>query len=172
MRRLIPWMVLPLLLGGTASIAEAPAPDQPDRRAVAAIDKLMAASAVDAVYDDMIPRVVDAMMPLLIQNNTGKENEIRAILRDELLSVMTRLKPAMKAKSREVYLKRFTPDELEEIVRLSETPLGKKMNKELPQIEAELFAWGQAAGQAAFAGALPHIIDRMKAANLNTPKGT
>jgi hypothetical protein len=120
----------------------------------------------------MIPRLIDAVMPLLVQNNSGREAEVRAILREEFLSIMMRLKPDMKAKSREIYLKRFTTEELEELVRLSQTPLGKKMNKELPQIQAELFAFGQSAGQAAVAGALPHIIDRMRAANLNTPKGT
>ena len=148
-------------------IAQAAAPA--DLKAIAAIDRLLAQGGFDTGYDAMTGQMIDATLPAFVRNNPGQGERVRTILREEFVGIIAELKPAMKAKSRALYLQSFSATELEEMVRLSQTPLGIKMRAVLPGIQQQMFAFGQQAGRAAFAGASPRIAARLRAAKLNVP---
>jgi len=160
-----------------AAAAAAVAAGQPgareaDSRAARAADRLLVASGADAQMDAILPRIIDSIMPLLIRGNSGQEQVIKTILREELMSIFTRLKPDLIANARKVYLDHFSADELEAILSFMESPVGRKLARETPAITTELYSFGGEAGRAAVAGAMPHIIDRMRSANLVVPSGT
>ena len=155
----------------TASVASAPV-STPDPRAVRAIDKLIILQNAGELLDAMVPRLVDTMLPLLVRGNTGREQAIKSILREEFVEIFKALRPDFVDQSRKIYLARFSAEELEAMVAFMETPVGRKMTRELPGISQEMFIWGQAVGRAAVAGATPRIIDRMRDADLAIPAGT
>lgn len=141
-------------------------------RAEAAVDKLLAVTGVSKQMNAIGPQIIDALMPMLVRGNVGKEEEIQAILREEFLTIFAGMTPDLVAHARTVYLQHFSAEELEEIVAFYESPIGAKMTRETPAITSEMFRYGQQAGRAAVAGAMPHIIDRMRAAKLAVPSGT
>ncbi|ATE65658.1 DUF2059 domain-containing protein [Rhizorhabdus dicambivorans] len=154
-------------------VASAPADIKPaDPRAAAAVDKLLSVTGVANQMNALGPQIIDALLPALVRANVGKEQEIEAILREQFLSIFAGLTPDLVAHARSVYLAHFSADELEAIIAFYESPVGLKMTSETPAITREMFAYGQQAGRAAVAGAMPRIIDRMRAANLAVPAGT
>ena len=127
-----------------------------DPRATAAVDRLLTLSGTGDQMESFAPQ----------------EQVIKSILREELVTIMAGLTPEILARSRQAYLEHFTAEELEALVAFLETPVGKKMTRETPAIMRELFVFGQEAGRAAVSGAMPRILDRMRAANLAVPTGT
>ena len=143
-----------------------------DPRATAAVDRLLTLSGTGDQMESFAPQIIDALMPILVRGNSGQEQVIKSILREELVTIMAGLTPEILARSRQAYLEHFTAEELEALVAFLETPVGKKMTRETPAIMRELFVFGQEAGRAAVSGAMPRILDRMRAANLAVPTGT
>jgi hypothetical protein len=147
--------------------------DKPaDPRAAAAVDKLLSVTGVAQQMNTFGPQIIDALMPMLVRGNAGKEREVQAILREEFLSIFSAMTPDLVAHARLVYLQHFSADELEAMVAFYQSPIGLKMTRETPAITQEMFSYGQQAGRAAVAGAMPRILDRMRAANLAVPTGT
>jgi hypothetical protein len=156
--------------------AELPAPqatppaspaERAERERVA--DAIMAEANVASMLDKMVPAVLDQMMPALVQGNSGREAEIRRILTEELGAALGQASPAIITRSRDLYVERFTATELEQMLAFNRSPTGRKATRLLPEIQMEMFAYGQQAGQAAVAAVLPRIIDRLKAANVKLP---
>ena len=109
---------------------------------------------------------------MLIRGNTGQEEVIQSILRDEFVTIFTSLKPEFIAQARKAYLNHFTAADLEAMADFMESPVGMKLSRETPAINSEMFSFGQNIGRAAVMGAMPRIIARMRAASLNIPTGT
>ena len=142
----------------------------PDRRAVAAVDRLMAAGISEASEEAMTETVIAALMPRLVRGNTGQEERIRAILREELAGIARQVRPGIRARMKALYLRRFTRQELEQLARNAESPVGRKLARELPGIQLDILGFGRAATQAAVQAALPRILARMRASQLATPQ--
>lgn len=156
----------------TAPPAAAPTPpaspaERAERQRVA--DAIMAEANVASMLDQMVPAMLDQMMPSLIQGNSGREDEIRRILSEELSGALKQAGPAIITRSRDLYVERFTAAELNEMLAFNRSPTGRKATRLLPEIQMEMFAYGQQAGQAAVTAVLPRIIDRLKAANVKLP---
>jgi hypothetical protein len=171
---------LALLLLAAAPAAAQPAPPaeqaatppaSPAERAERArvADAIMAEANVASMLDRMVPAMLDQMMPSLIQGNSGREDEIRRILSEELGAALKQAGPAIITRSRDLYVERFTAAELNEMLAFNRSPTGRKATRLLPEIQMEMFAYGQQAGQAAVTAVLPRIIDRLKAANVKLP---
>ncbi len=164
---------LALLLLAAAPVAaqQATPPASPAERAERArvADAIMAEANVASMLDKMVPAMLDQMMPTLIEGNSGREGEIRRILSEELGEALKKAGPAIIARSRDLYVERFTAAELNEMLAFNRSPTGRKATRLLPEIQVEMFAYGQQAGQAAVAAVLPRIIDRLKAANVKLP---
>ena len=155
------------------SAVAVPADAKPvDPRAVKAVDRLLVVTGIAAQMNAFAPQIIDALLPALVRGNVGKEQEIRTILHEEFVSIFAKLTPDLVAHSRSVYLQHFSAGELEAILAFYESPIGVKVTRETPALTREMFSYGQQAGRAAVAGAMPRILDRMRAANLATPTGT
>ena len=170
-----------LLLAGAPAAAQsatsptpaaAPAPPlSPAERAerVRIADAIMAEAGTAAMLDQMIPAILNQVLPALEGVNKGREAEVRAILTEEFGAALKIAGPAIIAKSRDLYVERFTASELNEMLAFNRSPTGRKATRLLPEIQMEMLAFGRDAGQAAVSAALPRIIDRLKAANLSVP---
>ena len=164
-------LALCLLLAAPVAAQQATPPispaDRAERERVA--DAIMAEADVTSMLDKMVPTVLDQMMPTLVQGNSGREDEIRQILSEELGGALKQAGPAIVTRSRDLYVERFTAAELNEMLAFNRSPTGRKATRLLPEIQMEMFAYGQQAGQAAVTAVLPRIIDRLKAANVKLP---
>ena len=165
-----------LLIAATpATAATAPAapaaPVSETERAerMAAADELIADSGVAQILDKMIPGIIAQVLPALSKDNDGREAEIRSILADEMTIAMKTASPAIVENSRNMYVENFTAAEMREMLAFNRSPTGRKVLERLPDMQLRMMAFGRDAGQAAVATALPRIIDRLKAANLNVP---
>lgn len=164
-------LALWLLAAAPAAAQQATPPTSPADRAERerVADAIMAEADVASMLDKMVPTVLDQMMPALVQGNSGREDEIRRILSEELGGALKQAGPAIITRSRDLYVERFTAGELNEMLAFNRSPTGRKATRLLPEIQMEMFAYGQQAGQAAVTAVLPRIIDRLKAANVKLP---
>lgn len=144
----------------------------PSKEAIAAVDHLLDQQNAESGYKAMIPQVMQLVLPELARDNAGQEAAIRQILLEELSSIGQQLWPEMRQKIRDIYLAKFSAEELREMSRFLDSPVGKKMTRETPDIQLQMMAFGRDAGRAAVSGAMPRILDRMRAANLKIPTGT
>lgn len=147
--------------------APIPAAEQAERIRIA--DAIMAEARTAAMLDQMLPAILDQMIPALAGPNKGRETEIRTILTEELGAALKVAGPAILTRSRDLYVAHFTSAELAEMLAFNRSPTGRKATRLLPEIQMTMLAFGQKAGQAAVAAALPRIIDRLKAANIAIP---
>ena len=164
-------LALCLLLAAPAAAQQATPPASPAERAERerVADAIMAEADVATMLDRMVPAMLDQLMPSLVQGNGGREDEIRRILTEELGAALKQAGPAIITHSRNLYVERFTAAELNEMLAFNRSPTGRKATRLLPEIQMEMFAFGQQAGQAAVTAVLPRIIDRLKAANVKLP---
>jgi hypothetical protein len=153
--------------GEAAATPPASAAEKAERERIA--DAIMAEANVVGMLDQMVPAMLDQMMPSLIQGNSGREDEIRRILSEELGGALKQAGPAIVNRSRDLYVERFSAAELGEMLAFNRSPTGRKATRLLPEIQMQMFAYGQQAGQAAVAAVMPRIIDRLKAANVKLP---
>jgi len=151
----------------TAAVPALSATERAERVRVA--DAIMEEAGTASMLDKMLPAMLEQTLPPLARANSGREAEIRTILTEELGAAFKVAAPAIIARSRDLYVERFTAAELTEMLEFNRSPTGRKATRLLPEIQMEMFAFGRQAGEAAFATALPRIMDRMKAANINVP---
>lgn len=139
--------------------------------AEALVDKLREEQEAEKSYKAMVPQIVGLMVPQFARDNAGQEGLIRQILVEEISGIGQQLWPEMRQKIRELYVAKFSLAELQEMYRFLGSPVGRKMTRETPDIQLQMMAFGQEAGRAAVAGAMPRILGRMRAANLKLPTG-
>lgn len=132
-------------------------------------DLMLAESGVAKAMEAMAPQIVALIMKPLVGENNAREAEVHAILTDELENALKVATPAIIEKSRDLYVERFTAAELGELLAFNRTPVGRKANQVMPDIQVQMMAFGQEAGQAAIAVAMPRILDRLRAANIPVP---
>jgi hypothetical protein len=153
-----------------AKVAEAQvAPMSPE--AEKASSRLLVASGTEKQFDQMLPRIIDVLLPTFVPGNEARQAELRQIFTEEFLDKIKVTTPAIMNKARQVYADHFSVAELNQLSDFYETPLGAKMVRETPQIMMEMMAFGRQAGQAAAQAALPRIIERLRAAHFVLPKG-
>lgn len=164
-----------LLLSAAPAAAQTAAPAAPplseSERAerIAAANELISDSGMADIMDKMTPGIIQQILPALAKANNGREAEIQTILADELGKAMKVATPAIIEHSREIYAENFTAAEMREMLAFNRSATGRKVLKLLPDLQLKMMAYGRDAGQAAVAAALPRILDRLKAANLNVP---
>lgn len=105
----------------------------PTPGALAAAREVISLKGASAIYDAIIPGVVDHAKGLFLQTNPllGKDlNEVAAKLRTEFAPRQAEL---MNEAAR-LYASRFTEQELTDVLAFYKTPLGKKVIEEEPRI--------------------------------------
>ena len=153
----------------TATPAAPPLSESERAERIAAASELISDSGMADIMDKMTPGIIQQILPTLAKANNGREAEIQAILSDELGKAMKVATPAIIAHSQQMYAENFTAAEMREMLAFNRSATGRKVLKLLPDLQLKMMAYGRDAGQAAVAAALPRILDRLKAANLNVP---
>ena len=159
--------------GALAAEMGAPAPPAPaaeDRSAVAA--KLVIAMGFEQQFDAMIPQIISMIMPMMMQGNVGKEDQVRTILMEEMVAAFHGRRSDFIANARDVYARNFSTAELDAMLVFYTSPIGRAVTTKLPQVGLEAMKGGGLVGQKAAQDALPRIYGRMQAAQLSVPKGT
>jgi uncharacterized protein len=122
------WALAAALLSFAAAAAQA---QTPTAGAVAAARELIQAKGGGAMFEPVIPGVVESTKNTLMPTNpnlTRELNEVSAQLRKEYEAKKAELVYEVAI----VYAKHFTEQELKDLVIFYRTPLGQKMLKEEP----------------------------------------
>lgn len=85
------------------------------------------------------------------------EEEINAVIKEELLSGNQFSKLLYP-----IYAKKFTSEELQQMIEFNSTPLGEKMIRVMPQITQEAMFIGQAYGQKLVPKIKARVVQRFK----------
>lgn len=128
----------------TPALAQAPKPVDPAALAQARVFLDKSGSA--AISQQMVSGVLAAQKAALERANPGKTaeiNEVIALMQAEFAKEI----PAMIDAMASVYARHFTKDELTEVSAFYDSPVGRKMVKEMPQIVSETMTVAQTFGQ-------------------------
>jgi hypothetical protein len=123
---------LALGLALAASVGTAGA-QQPSAQALATAKEVIAVIGAAAIYEPVLPGVIEQAKNVLLQSNPmlGKElNEVAVKLRAEFSS---RTVEAVNDMAK-LYASRFTEQELKDTLAFYKSPLGRKLLTEEPQI--------------------------------------
>jgi uncharacterized protein len=122
------WALAAALLGFAVGAAQA---QNPTAGAVAAARELIQAKGGGAMFEPVVPGVVESTKNSLMPTNpnlTRELNEVSAQLRKEYEAKKAELVYEVAI----VYAKHFTEQELKDLVTFYRSPLGQKMLKEEP----------------------------------------
>ena len=137
-RPLVSGLVLALI-----SIAPAPA-QSPD--AIATAKELMDAMHATDNVKGMIPSIMEALKPALVQGRPDVASDFEVLL-PVMIQAMTSRVDEMLDKIAGVYARRFTVAEMREIIAFYHGPVGQKVVREMPNIFQESMTIGQQWGQ-------------------------
>jgi uncharacterized protein len=127
-----------LTLGSTLALALAlsvgtAGAQQPSAAALAAAKEVITVKGASAIYDPLVPGVIEQAKNVLLQSNPmlGKDlNEVAGKLRTDYASRSTEVINDMA----KLYASRFTEQELKDTLAFYRSPLGRKLMTEEPQI--------------------------------------
>jgi hypothetical protein len=120
--------LLALVLSAGSAAAQ-----QPSAEAVAAAKELITVKGAAAIYQPLIPGVIEQAKNLFLRTNPllGKDlNEVAAKLRADLASRSAELVDA----AARLYAARFTEKELKDALAFFKSPLGRKLLAEEPMV--------------------------------------
>jgi uncharacterized protein len=122
-----------LACGWLAGAMPAAAQQQPTPAAVATAKELLAAKNATAMFDPIIPGVVQSTMNTFLPTNPNlfKElNEVAGRLRNELAPRRNEIVDEIA----KLYAQRFSEAEMKEVINFYKSPIGKKFVNEEPAI--------------------------------------
>jgi len=132
------WAVIAALIAGApAAFAQQPSP-----AALTTAKDIMKLSGAMALFNPLIPGVIEQAKNLYLQQNPalGKDlNEIAAKLRTDLAPRMDELTNEMA----KLYATHFTEQELKDVLAFYRTPTGTKLLNEQPKIADEGLKFAQ-----------------------------
>ena len=122
-----------LALAIAAMASSAQAQQQPSANAVALAKEIIALKGGNAIYDPIVPQVIDQARTIFLQSNpmlSAPLNEVAAKLRAELTPrVADLINDGAK-----LYASRFTEQELKDILAFYKSPVGRKVVAQEPVI--------------------------------------
>jgi len=135
------------------ALADAARAQQPSPGAVAAAKELIEIKGATAMFDPLVPGIVETVKNSFLQTNLplAKElNEVAAQLRTELAPRRAEIINEIAA----LYAQRFSEPELKEVIAFYKTPVGKKYATEEPAVIEQVFsrahAWSQKLSEEVF----------------------
>ena len=128
----------------TPALAQAPKPV--DSAALAQAKVFMEKSGSAALSQQMVNGVLMAQKAALEQANPGKTAEIAEVI-GLMQAEFAKQIPTMIDAMAGVYAQHFTKDELTQVTAFYDSPVGRKMVKEMPQILSESMTVAQTFGQ-------------------------
>lgn len=134
-----------------------------------AAGRMMVAADMEQQLRQSLKTTVGFLMPIFLKGNEGKQADVATIVTEEFLLQSDRMVPLLAEQVRRRYAEQFTATELDGLTAFYGSALGRKFTAVSPELQARLMRDGAPVGEAAAQAALPRIIDRLKAANLNVP---
>ena len=123
-----------------------PAPAQSSPDALAAAKELMTAMHSADNFKTMMPALMGALKPAIVQGRPDVEKDYDALV-PVLLGAMNSKLDALIDKVAAIYAKRFSAAELREVTNFYRGPVGQKFVAQLPGIMQESMAIVQEFGQ-------------------------
>ena len=161
----------PAVLMPPPPVAVAPLiPQTPEHLALA--DTLVEVAQISQAQMKIVPQVVELIMPMMVRGNEAHAEEVRTILREEFVSIFTLHRKDLVRASRDAFARHLSDQELRDLTAFYRTPTGQHLIEVQPLITAESMSAGQDIGRRAAMDAMPHIIERMRKANLKVPERT
>jgi uncharacterized protein len=135
-------VALAFLLSAAPAFSQSPSPD-----AIAAARELLATMRMADQYKALLPTVLQAMKPAIVQNRPQVERDFDAIAPLLVEGMAARLSELIDAAA-VVYARNFTADELRDVAAFYRTPTGEKFLQKLPAVTQQSMVMGQKWGQA------------------------
>ena len=128
----------------TPAMAQSPMPADP--AVIAKAKVVLEKSGSAAIGQQMATAIMNAQKATLEQANPGKTAEINEVV-GLMQTEFTKQLPLMVDAIAAIYAKHFTADELTQLGAFYDSPVGRKMVKEMPQIVSETMAVAQTFAQ-------------------------
>jgi hypothetical protein len=106
--------------------------------------------------------MIGPLIKIVKQQAPNLSDEQLKMITDMLLEEMRSGLPKMLALNAQIYASHFTLDELEAVESFYETPAGKKVIAETPNIVKEVIPLGMAWGRQAAQQALEHVTEKLR----------
>lgn len=132
----------PLRAEPTVQIAQA---DTEQRLTLAR--RMMDATGASAAVLQMMDQMMPAMTAIIAQGNPGKDREIRQLMEAVIDPEMRARLPEMIDAAARLYAQQFTEEDLLGFIAFYESPLGRKLIANQPEIMKQSMAVGQAWGR-------------------------
>ena len=114
--------------------------------AMAAARELMIATRATDQFRALLPNVIRAIKPAVVQNRPDVEKDFDAIV-PVLIQGMNARVEELTNELALIYANNFTPDEMHEIIGFYHTPAGERFVEKMPVIAQQSLPVGQAWGQ-------------------------
>lgn len=144
-------------------------PEAERKARMEAAGRMMVAADMEQQLRQSLKTTISFLMPIFLQGNEGKQDDVLAIVSEEFLLQSDKMVPLLTEQVRRRHAEVFTAAELDGLAAFYASPLGRKFTAVSPDMQARLMRDGGPVGEAAAQAALPRIIDRLKAAHLNVP---
>ena len=129
--------------------------------AKAAAKELMIAMRVTEQFDKLMPIIIEAIKPAIVQGRPEVDRDYSQIAKLVLESFVSKRAVFVEAVSL-VYARHFTPEELREAADFMRRPIGQKFVEKMPLMAQENMLIGQRIGREAAVEMQQKIIDELR----------
>lgn len=169
-RRVNPLACLALAIG---CLFVAPAPRavlaQGDSAAIEVALELMEASGARNMFDQMVPAITKQMGMLVEKMNPGEGVAVNDLLQSKFVPRILERSNEVIEMIAHVYAQHFTLDELEQLVAFYNSPVGRKLVQEQPEMMTEAMQIGRNWGQSVAAEVLQELAPDFESRGLKMP---
>jgi uncharacterized protein len=140
-----------------------------DPAAVEKAIELLEVSGAQAAFEQLIPRITQQMGMLAEQMNPGDGKAVNELMQTKFLPRILERSHEFSELIANVYAKHFTLAELDQLIEFYNTPVGRKLVQEQPQMMTEAMGVGQRWGQAVAAEVLQEMAPEFDKRGLKMP---
>lgn len=134
-----------------------------------AAGRMMTAGKMEDQLRQSLKSTVGFLLPIFLKGNETHQDTVMDIVTEEFLLQSEKMVPLLAEQMRRRYAELFNAVELDGLANFYKSSVGQKFIAVSPELQARLMHDGGPVGEAAAQAALPRIIDRLKASNLNVP---
>jgi len=132
--------LLAVLLSGNLALAD----DHGARLELAR--KIVSADSAGKMQNQVLAMMARQFSAMAQSRNPGKEKEVQALI-SEVFGKMSQRKDEINGKVAALYAEKYTLAELQQMIAFRNSPLGRKMDKTMPEIMRQSMIFGQKWGQ-------------------------
>jgi hypothetical protein len=134
-----------------------------DPELLAAASDLQTTNGSAARMDELIDAMIPAMIDLIRQGDATISKDVLDAFANEFRTEMKAAIPQVLDETACVMARHYALADMQQLKAFYASPLGQKLLKESTPVAKEMFAVGQAWGQATGAAAARHVIEKLRA---------